>query len=235
MSLTYTTYVNTLAQMLVVPSGDPRFVAVLPSIIDDAEQRIYRELDLLAERVSDVGNATPNSRGFTLPTLFGKFVVVEEVLVGTPAGTANNTTPLTAVSSECLHALFTDYTPAASGVPRYWSPFNSTIIQIVPAPDQAYFITVIGTQRPAPLSASNTTTVLSTMLPDLFMAASLVFGAGYQKNFGAMSDDPRAAQSWEAHYQSLKQSAQVEEMRKKLTSQGWSSKEPAPLATPPRN
>jgi hypothetical protein len=49
-----------------------------------------------------------------------------------------------------------------------------------------------------------------------------------------MGDNPQSAVSWEAHYQALVKSAQIEEARKKFTAEGWSSKQPAPLATPPR-
>ena len=63
---------------------------------------------------------------------------------------------------------------------------------------------------------------------------TMVFGAAYMKNFGAASDDPKMAVSWENHFQTLKASAEVEEARKKFTMAGWSSKQPANQATPPR-
>ena len=71
-------------------------------------------------------------------------------------------------------------------------------------------------------------------MPDLFIAASMVFANGYMKNFSAMADDPQAPVTWEKHYQTLKQSAMEEEFRKKFGSQGWTSKQPNPIATPPR-
>jgi hypothetical protein len=93
-----------------------------------------------------------------------------------------------------------------------------------PPPDAAYRVEVIGTIRPDPLSSSNPTTYLTQYLPDLFMAASLVFGAGYLQNYGAMVDNPQQAVSWESHYQALKASADMEENRKKYASQAWTSK-----------
>ena len=88
--------------------------------------------------------------------------------------------------------------------------------------------------RPAQLSSSNVTTLLSTYFEDLFVAASMVRAAAYQKNYGAAVDDPRQAITWETHFQELLKSAKVEEMRKKFTGPGWSSKEPAPTVSPPR-
>ena len=46
--LTYTTYQTQVSEMAVVSQTDPNFVAILPAMIDYAELRIYRDLDLLA-------------------------------------------------------------------------------------------------------------------------------------------------------------------------------------------
>ena len=110
---------------------------------------------------------------------------------------------------------------------------QSSVI-VGPWPDQSYQAEISGTIRPAPMSLGNPTTLLSQYFPDLWMAGLMIFGAAYQQNFGASSDNPQMAQSWENHYQTLIKSAAVEEARKKFTSQGWSDKQPAELATPPR-
>ena len=44
MTLTYSSYVTDLANLLVVPPTDANYLTVLSNIIDDTEQRIYREL-----------------------------------------------------------------------------------------------------------------------------------------------------------------------------------------------
>ena len=68
MSYNYSGYVTDLANLLVVPQNDPGFMTALPNIIDDAEQRIYRELNLLSTSVRDSSaNLTANSRNFVLP------------------------------------------------------------------------------------------------------------------------------------------------------------------------
>lgn len=118
-------------------------------------------------------------------------------------------------------------------MPTSYAMISQSEIIVGPWPDAGYIVEVIGTQRPTPLSATNTTTFLSTNLPDLFIAASMVFASGYQKNFGAQADDPKMGASWENQYQLLKASANVEEFRKKLQATGWSSQMPSPL-TPPR-
>lgn len=236
MSLTYNTFTTSLANMIVVPVSDPNYAIALPNIIDDAEQRLYRELDLLATVTRDTGLLTANNRNFTLPSNNGRFVVVEQMNVITPVaisdpelGTRN---PLLPVSKEYLDVAYPSVTGA--DVPSLMAPISDQAWIVGPWPDAAYTVEVVGTIRPDPLSASNQTTFLSLYYPDLMLAAALVMSAGYQKNFTSMGDDPKAAVSWESHVQTLLSSAMVEEIRKRFGSQGWSSKIPDPYATPPR-
>ncbi len=237
MSLTYTQYVNSLANLLVVAAADAGFQSVLPNIIDDAEQRIYRELDLLNTSVSGTSTLTAGSRNLTVPTFaLGAFEVAEEANVITPAGTTNpelgTRNPMVPVSQEYLNYLWPSVT--GSTVPQNFALTSSSTIIVGPWPAAAYTVEVVGTIRPDALSTSNVTTLLSVYFPDLLVAASMVFAAGYQKNFGAGVDDPKAAVTWESHFQALLPSAKTEEARKKFTGPAWSPKDPAPLVTPPR-
>jgi hypothetical protein len=182
------------------------------------------------------GALAAGNRNFTLPTAQGVFLVVEDINAITPVTETNpdlgTRNPLLPVSKEFLDALYPSNVGA--GVPRYFAPVTQSAYIVGPWPDAAYHLEVVGTQRPAPLSATNTHTLLTDYFPDLFMAASMVFACGYQQNFSAMGDNPASALSWESHYKSLFGSAAVEEMRKKHASEGWSSKQPDPIATPAR-
>lgn len=84
------------------------------------------------------------------------------------------------------------------------------------------------------MTSVNPPTWLGTNLPDLFLAGINVFMAGYQRDFGAQSDNPQLALSWEQSFQTLLRSAAVEEARRKAQSAAWQPYSPAPLATPPR-
>lgn len=233
MALNYSSFVSSLANMLVVPTTDPNFQQVLPNIIDDAEQRIYRELDLLSTIVRDSsGTLTANSRNFTFPQ---HFVVSESINVFTPSGTTNERFQLIPVTREFLDAIYPNETASSSpSVPQYYAMITDQTIIVGPPPDAAYKVEVVGTIRPTPLSISNPTTYLTLYLPDLFLAEALIFGYGYLKDYGAAADDPRSSAAWSAHYQDLWQSANIEENRKKYASQAWTPKQPAPVATPPR-
>lgn len=238
MSLTYAQFVTDLANFLVVPAGDTAYLQALPRIIDDAEQRLYRELDLLSTRVRATAALTPNNRNFTLPTSAGVFVVVEQFNAVTPSSQTDADlgarNPLTPASKEVLDVLWGNSSASLAGLPTMFTPISQSEWIVGPWPDAAYTIEVIGTIRPAPLSAANTTTFLSTYLPDVFFAAALVMSAGYQLNFSAAGDNPAAGMTWETHVEKLLTSAKKEEFRKKFGSEGWTSKEPYPLATPPR-
>ena len=234
MSYNYTQYVANLANTLVVPSTDPNFVQELPNIIDDAEQRIYRELDLLATVIRDSsGTFTANSRNFTFPQ---HFIVSESMNVFTPQGTTTNRLPLTPVTREWMYAVWSNEAATTTpSIPQYYAMITDQTVIVGPPPDAAYTAEVVGTIRPAPLSATNPTTYLTLNLPDLFFSASCVFGFGYLQNFSSASDNPQSAVSWESHYQTELASANIEELRKKYQAQAWSPKMPSPIATPPRS
>lgn len=237
MSLTWATWMDQYANLLVYNSTDSTFTdQVVPGAIDYGEGRLYRELDLLAMRVTSSGALTANTRDFTLPTQSGTYLVVESLNVITPAtATAATGTrkPVVPVAREWVDAVYPSNNNAA-GVPEYFSRVDNTQIILGPSPDAAYPVEVIGTQQPTALSSTNTTTILTTMLPDLWMAATMVYGAAFQRDFGAQTDDPAKAQSWEGQYTKLMESAAVTEFRKKYQSQAWTSQMPNQTATPQR-
>jgi hypothetical protein len=234
MSLTYASYVTDIANLMVVSPTDTNYLTVLPNIIDDAEQRIYRELDFLnTVTVFSSISLSSDTRDVTLPSSV-VCVVVESinVLASPPPPVRSQLTP---VSKEWLNIVYPTATSSSStAVPLYFAMVTDQTLIVGPPPGQTCNLEITATIRPTALSSSNTTTYLSDKLPDLFMAASMVFANGYLKNFAATADDPQAPVTWEKVYQSRKISAMEEEARKKFGSQGWTSKQPNPVATPPR-
>jgi hypothetical protein len=241
MSYNYTTFQEALALYMAIPNANiatPNFVAALPSIIDYAEQRCYRELDLLAARGQWFGFLAPLSPVFNLatditspdPTALPSPVTVERVRILTPidvvipptAGTLTGAAPCIPTSPEYLDAVFGPGSTA--GFPVRFSHTTQDILEFGPVPDLAYPIAVFGMYRPFPLYSAppndgSQTTFLTSLLPDLFLAAAMINASGYQKNFGAQMDDPKMAMSWETQFGSLLPSAKSEEMRKRF--HGW--------------
>lgn len=239
MSLTYSTWLSSLATYMVIDPTNADFLVAVPRIIDDSEQRLYRELQLLSTVVRDTSShLNANSRSFTLPSSLGTFVVLQGINVITPAGATVSTgtrNPLTPNSQGYIDFCWPSETaPASNTCPTYFAMITNNQVIVGPSPGQDFNVEVTGTIRPTPLSATNTTTYLTTYLPDLFFAESCIAAFGYQRDWGATSDDPQSGATWEAHYQKLLQSANVEEHMKRFASQAWTSQPPTPLATPPR-
>ena len=53
MALDYDSYVAQISNLLVIGSTDANFQTMLPGMISYAENRIYRELDLVANSITD--------------------------------------------------------------------------------------------------------------------------------------------------------------------------------------
>lgn len=236
MALNYTTFQTQIATLMAVDVTDPNFQAILPGMIDYGEQRIYRELDLLNTVTRDIGTLTIGTRTFNLPSNLGRFVVTNGMNVITPSTTTDpnlgTRNPLVPCSRDVLDMIWPSN--IGEGMPTQYGVITDQQVIVGPSPDATYTMEVIGTIRPTPLSSTNTTTYLTDYLPDLFIAACMIFGSGYQKNFGAQSDTPQMAQSWEMQYEKLFASANVEEQRKRYASGAWGSLQPTTIATPTR-
>jgi hypothetical protein len=221
---TYSSYQNAIVTQIPSFTSDPNFSTILPVAISYAELSIQRDLDFLAYHgLLSLGNTTSGNNLIPVPS---GVIVTEAVYAG-----ASNI-PLIATSQDYIRSVY----GGVSGYPEYFCPIGAAsgatwtpAVQILlgPTPNSAVPLTGYVTQRQAPLSASNPTTFISLNLPDLFWAASMIFFAGYNRNFGAQSDDPRQAISWSAEYQRLLKGADQEEIRKKFMNQGASAKMPA--------
>lgn len=232
MTTNYSLFQTELFNAVGAASSDPVWNAEFPLIIDRAEQRIYRDLDLLATRVTDASaSLTANSRYFPLPTSQGTFLVVEQVNVLSPAGAPSSLASRTPLV-RCSPVLIDMAWPSNStftGLPEYFAMRDNATLMVGPVPDQPYGTEVRGTQRPAPLSASNSSTILTQMLPDLFFAAGMVEAGAFMRY-----TEPQIGITWLGEYNALLKSAAVEEARKKFYAEGWVDKQPSPIAAPPR-
>lgn len=238
MAFTYNDCKAQLANFLTVPETDANFLLALPTIIQDAENRLYRELDMMEAKGTATTTLVAGQRSFFVPQYLSAitFRTIEQMNVITPSSTTDpelgTRNPLEPASKEVLDALWPSAT--GSGVPTLFAPISQTQWIVGPWPDEAYTMEVYGTFQPEPLSESTQNTILTLFFPDVFFAACMVMSAGYQMNFSSMSDNPAQAMSWETHVQTLLNSAKVQEMRRRFGSEGWTSLQPDPVASPPR-
>lgn len=230
MSYTYATWLTTVANLLVVDETDADFLQYAPSAIDYAEQRMYRELDLLATFVaSDAGSTVAGTRTFTLPT---GTIVVNSINVITPAATAPDSgvrNPLVPVTREYLDAVYGSNATGLRGLPINFAMLTNASIAFGPWPDAAYHVEVSRTFRPDPLSASNTSTILTTYAPDAFLSATMInLLSGFQRDGTATSDAPQDTASWAATYKEQMASLVVEDFRMKFLATSATSKSASP-------
>lgn len=232
-SYDFSTWQLNMQQMLGVgdPNGAALFTSIQFQMIDYAELRIYRELDLVNTSDEKTYTMIPGGRFFDIPA--NDFIVIDSMMVIDLLGVA---TSLRRKSVEFINIVCPR---GNTDVPRYWNTFQETQLLFGPPPAAAYTLEVYGTVRPLPLGPggevptplSQPTTMLTTEWPDLFLAACMIFGSAYTKNFGQQAEDPKMAMSWESTYQALKSGASWEEARKKGLGVDYSSSSPSPATS----
>lgn len=220
--MTYSDFAAALAVALVVdPATDDGWATYLPRIIEQAELRCYRDADFLAVRRVTAATLAVGVEQFAAPTDWMLGQRVSLVIAGRR------------ISLDRRDDSYLREFSSGAGQPRYWAEPTQGQLLVAPAPDAAYAVELAYHARPAPLSAANPATWLATNCPDLMFYAAMVAAAGYQKNFGAASDDPRAAMSWEASYQTALRGALLEEARRKGDNSFDSSRAPPPPGNQP--
>lgn len=231
-----TSYITQISDMAVVEPTNAVFLEILPQMITYAENRIYRDIDLLSTQVPRTYTTTIGSGILTVPT--GDFITVQTVSVN---ASGSSYKPLLPVTKEYIRNVFDD--SAVTGVPTVFAMYGGDLatygqatnnIELGPTPGAAYTVRVTGTVRPPSMSATNLTTFVGTYLPDLFIMASMIYISAYQRNFGRANDDPQMAVTYESQYNALLKGAVVEEARKKFQAAGWTAYSPAQVATPTR-
>lgn len=230
----YNDLVTAMSVYLTEEQPSSSYTTALPTIISKAELRCYRDLDLLAtSAVNSSLTFTPGSRILSLtpatgttisggyPVAFPWPVTVEGLnavippWVSPPFGARVR---YSAVSWAFIDAVWpSEQTVSQPGVPfAYFAMLDDQTLITAPTPDLQYTAEVMGTWRPSPLSPTQQTSWMSNMMPDLLFDACMVEAIGYQRDFGAQSDDPRAALSWEARYQTDLARCREEELRRHI-------------------
>jgi hypothetical protein len=246
--LSYNLYVTQIGVMAVVQTVetagvvtgvDPAFNAIIPQMLNYAELRIQRDLDLLpSQTTSPVGTyvLTPGVNIFAIP--INDFLTVQTIQVALVNGTTVvNSQPLVPVSREFIQNVYGS--PVNAGMPRFFAMVGDTFggnadtnnnVLLGPYPNAPYNLLVSGTIRvpslytysQAPV-ADTAYTYISTYYPDLLIMASMVYISAFQRNFSATSDQGEMSLSYEKSYLALMTVAKQEENRKKFEGSGWSS------------
>lgn len=208
----------------------PDFATIFPEAISYAEGRIYRDLVLLTTRQQNTSLQTTSfSRTVSLSgmvnPLGGPIIVPEQfaLIVPGPATQPQSGTrvPFDRADLSLIDQLWpTEATVVTPSVidynPRFWALRDDSTIVYCPTADAVYSVELTGLFQPTPLSSGNPTTYLSTVYPELLEAACMIYLTGaLLHNFGAQSENPQRAVSWEGLYQELMTSARAEERRRR--------------------
>jgi len=245
-ALTWATLETTLLAIIArtpypYSTPDGAFATLYPQATSYAENRIYREIPMLAEQAQDTSLVTvAGNRSIPLGDTALPVIVPERVALITPVGATPDNgerVQFIPVSLDFIDMAWPDATitqaPARANA-NYWALLNDHTAIIAPTPDNAYTVELTGLFQQAPISAGNQTTYLSTYYPELLTAACMVFLAGaLLRNYGAQADEARMAQSWETQYELLKTAASAEELRRRQQGTNWIDAPPAPSPTAP--
>ena len=250
--LTYNGYVTQIADLAVLQTTtvagvvtpvDTDLVNLIPQMIDYAELRIQRDLDLM-QSVNNNSTYSLTSGTNTLTADVNSFITIQDISY--VSGT--KTIPIRPVSKWVIENVYQD--SSVTGPPIYYAPYGgdssttggtSQVFLFGPTPDQNYSLSINGTVRMISLNSFNTSpsagssfTFISAYLPDLLLMASMIYLSGFQRNFGRQADDPAMAVSYEQQYNSLLKGAMVEENRRKFWASAWTALSVPPNATPNR-
>lgn len=229
MAINYDTLTSSL-QNLLVDNGSTDYTQILPQAIAYAENRLYRELDLLSCRGSDVSvTLSTTTRNATCPATIS---VVEGISYLTPAGNAPPNATRNGIERASLDFIDGMYgNEATQGTPLYFAMKSDTIIVVAPTADQAYKIEITGTVQPTPMSSTNETSFLGNYFQDLLLAGCMIFLSNWQRDAGsAMS--PQDANNWQSAYDMEFKSAEEFVQRQKSQDPNWNPFTPTPLSQP---
>jgi hypothetical protein len=255
--LSYNAYIQTVAGMAVYNAAEASGVWAftdapaqlqVPMILNYAELRIQRDLDLLSSQSSNTYTLTALAPVFSIPV--NDFFTVQTVEVGQlssgtfiPLGA-----PLVPVSKEFIQNCYSGQ--GAAGTPGYfamygdnWQDGQDTYNNVLlgPMPNYAYTIRITGSSRSPSLYAyasigiaDTSYTYISTFYPDLLIMASMIYISAFQRNFSATAGDVEMAMSYEKQYQILRTTAFQDENKRKFQASAWSPYSTPTAATPTR-
>ncbi len=254
--LSYNAYIQQIGVMAVVTvqestgvyvGVDPAFNTLIPQMLAYAENRISRDLDLLAAQTSNTYTLTAGTPALQIPIT--DFLAVQTVSIAQIAGGKTvSESPLLPTSREFIQNVYGGI--GNQGQPKYYAMTGDNFgdgadtynnILLGPTPNYAYTVRISGAIRPPSLYsyavtgvADTSYTYISQYLPDLLVMASMVYISAFQRNFSATSDDVEMSMSYEKQYQILRLGAVPEENRKKQMGSAWSGYSTPTAATPTR-
>jgi hypothetical protein len=162
-------------------SSDVLTTTIVNDFINQAELRIFREVDLDVFRAYQFTTLTQGNEFVTLPGATPTTMAfVRTAAIYPTAGTdANERTYLLQKDISYM----TEYWPnrTSQGKPRYYAMWDQNTIYLAPTPNSAYKIELALNRNETGLSTTNTTTWVSQNAPQVLLYACLIEAFKYLK------------------------------------------------------
>ena len=150
---------------------------ILNTIIKNAENRIYREVDSDDNRFYATSNLQSGNRYVTIPSDL-RFIRYAQLT------DASGNQVFLEKRDTSFMAEYYDTPGTQSGLPKYYANWDANFWVVAPTPDSTYLITLAYTKQPDSITASPGSTqgtYTSNKYQDLLLYASLVEAYGYLK------------------------------------------------------
>jgi len=152
---------------------------ILNGIINDAELRIFRDVDSDNNRRYATANLIASTRFIDTPT--DALVIRSAQIVDSELADGNTNQERDFLQWRDT-SFMSEFNPTAvTGVPKYYSWWDENRIIVAPTPDQTYIIQLNYILKDPGLSSTNTTTYISTNFPNGLLYACLVEAYGFLK------------------------------------------------------
>ena len=175
---------------------------IVDGIINDAEFRIFRDVDSDNNKRYATANLITSQRLISIPA---DLLIVRSAQIVDSDGSSN---PDNREFLEFRDTSFmSEYSPTtATGVPKYYGMYDDNNIVLAPAPNATYKIQFNYIQKDPGLSSTNTTTYISKYFPNGLLYACLVEAFSYLKGPNDL------LQLYEGKYKQVVEGFSIEQM-----------------------
>ena len=172
---------------------ETNFVAAIPTFVKQAEQRIYRSVNLPVNRKNVDGNITIGNKYLAMPT---DFLFPLSLSIYSSTTTDSNQIFLLNKDANFIRATYPNVT--ATGVPKYYGVFDSDTFILGPTPNVAYSAELHYYYQPTTivdLANDSSTSWLGTNADTALLYGALIEAYTYMKG------DPDMMQLYQQRYQ----------------------------------
>ena len=176
---------------------------IVNDLIEHAENRLFRDTDLDVFRSYQVAALTQGNPFVAMPGInIGNSAFVRSAQIYTAGAT-----PTREYLIQKDVSFMNEYWPNrdSTGKPKYFSNWDQDTLYLAPTPNSAYNIELALNKQPTGLSASNTSTWLSTNAPKVLLYAAL------SEAFKFLKGPDNLLQYYEQGYQQALQGLQIEQ------------------------